>query len=67
MTWKYSMLWPVEFRCVHMRSYNNVYYEWFDKLVLVIITHKKSAYLFVKRYIKSICGTKGLKFVKECL
>ena len=32
----------------------------------MIITHEKSACLFVRSHVKSIYGGKGLKSVKEC-
>ena len=44
-----------------------VYCEWRDVLVLVIIILEKRACLFVRSYVKSVCGAKGLKSIKECL
>ena len=60
------MLRCVEFRCLGMRSRIDVYCEWWDILVLMIITCEKSACLFVRNYVLSVCGTKSLNSVKEC-
>ena len=50
-----------------MRSLVEVYYEWWNISVLVIIIHEKNACLFVGSYVMSICGGEDLKFVKEHL
>ena len=41
-----------------MKSHTTAYCEWWDVLVFVIITHEKSACLFVNKNVKSICGAR---------
>ena len=55
-----------DFRYMLVKNCIVAYYEWKDVLMLISI-HEKSASLFVRRNVNSICGAKGLNSVKESL